>query len=64
MSANDCAVNEQVFKVRVSGTKLVQLLEDTSLSPASETFVDGVPVAVFFGQQSPLRATARNPKDG
>jgi hypothetical protein len=56
MSTNDSTVNEQVLKVRVSGTKLVQLLEDTNLSPASKTSVDGVPIAVVFRQQSPLRA--------
>ena len=64
MRANDGAVNEQVFEVWVSGTKLVQLLEDTSLSPAGKTLIDGIPVSIFFGQQSPLSTAARNPKDG
>ena len=64
MSANDRAINEQVFEVRISGAKLMQLLEDAGFSPAGEAFIDRIPIAVCFGQQTPLRAAARNPKDG
>ena|SRR5689334_24728515 len=63
MGANDGAINEQVLEVWVSGTKLMQLLEDAGFGPARETFIDGIPIAVFFGQQSPLRTAARNPED-
>lgn len=63
MSANDSAINEQVFEVWVSGAKRMQSLEDAGFSPARETFIDRIPIAVFFGQQAPLRAAARNPKD-
>ena len=49
MGANDGAVNEQVFEVRISGAKLMQLLEDTGFSPAREAFIDAIPVAVLFG---------------
>ena len=64
MGANDSAVNEQVFEVWISGAKLMQLLEDTSFGPAGKAFIDRIPVAVLFGQQSPLRTAARNPEDG
>jgi hypothetical protein len=64
MGANDSAVNEQVFEVWVSGAKLMQLLEDTSFSPAGKAFIDGIPVAILFREQSPLRTAARNPEDG
>ncbi|MFL6214101.1 MAG: hypothetical protein ACJ74J_09450 [Blastocatellia bacterium] len=47
MSTNDGAVNEQVFKVRVSGAKLVQLLEDAGMGPASKALIDRIPVAVL-----------------
>lgn len=63
MSANDGAINEQVFEIWISGAKLMQLLEDASLSPASEAFIDGVPVAILVREQSPLSTAARNPED-
>jgi len=50
MSANDGAVNEQVFQVWVSRAKLMQLLEDIGLSPAGKSLIDGIPITVFFGQ--------------
>jgi len=64
MRANNGAVNEQVFKVWISGAKLMQLLEDASLGPTSKAFIDRIPVAVFFGKQPPLSTAARNPEDG
>lgn len=42
----------------------MQLLEDADISPAGETFIDGIPIAILFRQQSPLRTGARNPEDG
>jgi hypothetical protein len=63
MSTNDGAINEQVLEVWISGAKLMQLLEDAGFSPTGEAFIDGIPIAVFFGQQSPLRTAARNPED-
>lgn len=64
MSANDGTINEQVFKVRVSRAKLMELLENPGIGPARKAFIDGIPIAVFFGQQAPLRARASDPKDG
>ena len=64
MSADNSAVNEQVFEVWISGAKLMQLLEEAGISPAGKTFIDGIPIAILFGEQSPLRTTARNPEDG
>ena len=64
MSADNGAVNEQVFEVWISGAKLMQLLEDAGISPAGETFIDGIPIAIGFREQSPLRTGARNPEDG
>src|SRR5688500_7086896 len=64
MSANDGAVNEQVFEVWISGAELMQLFKEAGVSPTGKAFIDRIPIAVFFGQQSPLRAGARNPKDG
>ena len=49
MSANDGAVNEQVFEVWISGTKLMQLLEDAGFCPSGKAFIDGIPVPYSFG---------------
>ena len=64
MSTNNGAINEQVFEVWISGAKLMQLLEDAGISPAGETFIDGIPVAILFREQSPLGTAARHPEDG
>ena len=42
----------------------MQLLEDTGCGPAGEAFIDSIPIAVGFGEQTPLRTAASNPKDG
>jgi hypothetical protein len=52
-----------VFEVWISGAKLMQLLEETGFGPAGKAFTDGIPVAILFGQQSPLCAAARHPED-
>jgi hypothetical protein len=53
-----------VFEIWISGTKLMQLLEDASFSPAGKAFIDGIPVAILFWEQSPLSTAARNPEEG
>ena len=35
---------------------------NTAFRPAIEALVDGVPLAVFFGQESPLRSAAGHPE--
>lgn len=64
MSADNGRVNEQLFHVGVVGEEPMELLEDAVPTPARESFIDGVPVAVRCGQQSPLRAAASNPEHG
>ena len=64
MGANDGAINEQMFKVRISGAKLMQLLENTGISPAGKAFIDRIPIAIGFGKQAPLSTGARNPEKG
>ena len=64
MGANDGAVNEQVFDVWISGAKLMQLLEDAGFCPTGKAFIDRIPVAILFREQSPLRTAARDPEDG
>ena len=64
MGANNGRVNHQVFHIRVSGKRLVELLEDALAAPTREPFIDGVPVAILRRQESPLRAAASNPQHG
>lgn len=64
MSTDDGRVNEQMFQVGVTGERLMELLEDALMTPTREPLIDGVPVAVLRGQESPLCAAARNPEHG
>ena len=64
MSADDGAINEQMFEVWVSGAKLMKLLKDASISPERKAFINGIPLAVLFWKQSPLCTGARNPEEG
>ena len=43
---------------------LEQLFKDLQVAPPGEAFIDGVPVAVLWRQESPLRAAPSNPQDG
>ena len=53
-----------MFEVWISGAELMQLLEDAGFGPTGEAFIDRIPIAIFFRQQSPLSPGARDPKDG
>lgn len=64
MSANNGRVNEQVLHIRVSGERLMKLLEDALPAPTREPFIDSVPVAILSGQEPPLCAAASDPQDG
>ena len=64
MSADNGRINEQMFQIRVTGERLMELLEDALPTPAREPFIDGVPVAILLRQESPLRAAASNPQHG
>ena len=64
MSADDGGINQWMLHVGVTGKRLVELREDVVPIPTREPLIDGVPVAVLRGQQSPLRAAASNPEHG
>jgi hypothetical protein len=53
-----------MLHVGVGGERLMKLLEDALATPTREPFIDGVPVAIFRWQQSPLCAAASNPQHG
>jgi hypothetical protein len=53
-----------MLHVSVTGDRLMKSLEDALPTPTCEAFIDGIPVAVFFGKQSPLCAAASDPQDG
>ena len=64
MGANNGAVNDEAFSVRVIGQALVECRPDAAVAPGGVASVDGVPFAVFRRQHSPRRAGAGDPKYG
>jgi hypothetical protein len=64
MSADNSRVNQQIFHITVRRKMLEQLFKDAERTPTGEAFINGVPVAILFGQESPLRARASDPQDG
>jgi hypothetical protein len=56
MRANDGGINEQVLHICVMGEALEQVLEDALFAPAGKAAIDGVPIAIVFGEQAPLRS--------
>lgn len=64
MSADDRAVDDEVFHVRIVSKVLQHRFPDAGITPASEAFVDAVPLAVLLRQHTPLRATAVQPENG
>jgi hypothetical protein len=63
MSPHNGAVDDQVFQVRVIGEVMMHSFPDAFLAPAGKPLVDGVPVAIGLGQQSPGGAAAGHPED-
>jgi hypothetical protein len=64
VSADDSRVNEQVFHIGIAKERLMELLEDALPAPTREAFIDGIPVTVLCGKQSPLCAAAGDPQHG
>jgi hypothetical protein len=64
MSLHNSAVDYQVFHIRVVGEVMMHSFPDALLAPAGKLFVDGVPIAVVLGQQSPRGTAAGHPEDG
>ncbi len=64
MGADDGAIDDQVFHIRVLDEMLMHPLPYSFFTPTGKTLVDAVPVAVAFGKQSPGRSATRHPQDG
>ena len=62
MGADNGAVNDQVFRIRVIGQAVMPRGPNAPVAPARIAFIDGVPVAVFGGQETPGRAGTGNPE--
>ncbi len=43
---------------------LEQLFKNLEVTPPREAFINGVPVTVLAGQESPLRSRTSDPQDG
>lgn len=64
MNADDRAVYEDVFEVRLSGYSLEQALKDTGLCPAAKAAEYAVPIAKTGWRIAPRAADANLPKHG
>jgi hypothetical protein len=62
VSPNNGAVEHEVLHIWIIDKVLVHSLEDALATPAGESFVDTVPVAVLLGKQPPLGSTPAHPK--
>jgi hypothetical protein len=62
MSAHNRTVRHHAFHIGVIAEIVKQVIENTMFTPASETFVNTVPFAVFLRQQSPLSTAPEHPK--
>jgi hypothetical protein len=62
MGAHNGAINDQVFHVWALNEMVMHPFPDSFVAPASEAFIDAVPVAVSFWQKSPLSAAASHPE--
>ena len=62
MSTDDGAVDKQMLHVWVIDEMLMQLFPDFVIAPSRKPFIDAVPVAVRFWQQSPLGTAAGDPE--
>ena len=61
---DECAIDQDIFEIRIVAERLEDALPDPLLRPAPEARIDGVPLAERFRQIAPRRAGARNPKNG
>jgi hypothetical protein len=62
--AGDSAVDNQIFKIRISGAETVQALPYPFETPAGKASVNAVPTAVFLRKKPPLSAASGNPQNG
>ena len=62
MGADNGTVNNQVFRIRVIGQIVMQSIPNAPVPPAGTALIDGVPVAVFGGPETPGRAGRGNPE--
>jgi hypothetical protein len=62
VSTNDGAVEHEVFHIGGIDKVLAHSLKNSLGTPAGESFVDAVPIAVLFRKQSPLGTAPTHPK--
>jgi hypothetical protein len=64
VDADEGAVDDGVFKIRVSGQDFENLVENPSLRPSSKAAGDRVPVPESVVEIAPWRTCAHDPKHG
>jgi hypothetical protein len=63
VSPDDGTVENQILHVWIIGKVLMHEFPDAVVTPTGISFVDTVPVAILFWQQSPLGTTAGDPQN-
>jgi hypothetical protein len=57
-------INHDAFHVSIVSEILEHGSPNSAFSPTIKSFVNSVPVTIFFGKESPLSTTAGHPEDG
>ena len=63
MRSHDGSIDHHAFHVSVSCEVLEHGNPDSTFSPSIKSFVNTVPITVFFGEESPLSTTTGHPED-
>jgi hypothetical protein len=64
VSANNGRIEHDIFHIGISGEVFKHLLPYADFTPATESFVHAIPLAIFSREQAPLRPTPQYPKHG
>jgi hypothetical protein len=62
--SDDSGIDHDAFHIGIFSEILEHGLPDSAFCPAIKSFVNSVPVTIFFGQESPLSTTAGHPQNG
>jgi hypothetical protein len=63
MRSYNGTVQQEIPHIRIIGKMLMQIGPYPMLTPPRKAFVDRIPVALVFRQQTPLRAVAQDPQN-
>jgi hypothetical protein len=62
--SDHCGIDHDTFHVSIVSEVFKHGIPNSAFSPTIESFVNSVPVTIFFGKESPLSTTPGHPEDG